>query len=120
MGDTLDMLTSGASTLKADTILLMTDSASVALSQTAAIDGTSVLLKQPPPAAQFPNATPTPPTTIELVDQTGKPIANQRFVATYADGSVLGGITDAAGNATLMLDQSGTISFPDLTNAKKS
>lgn len=57
---------------------------------------------------------PAKPTTLTLTSKDGKKLAKQRFVVTLADGTVRGGVTDADGKASMVLDQDGEISFPDL------
>src|SRR5205814_4107467 len=60
-------------------------------SDLAKIDGTKILLNSPSSSTDDEVEPPPPPTEIELVDEKGKPLPNQRFIATYDDGTVISG-----------------------------
>lgn len=114
----LQLRTKKDALLSADTILLKASTASVGLAKDAQIDGKQILLNSPEQATDpVPDKSPKP-TTITLVDQKGKPLANQRYLVTLADGSEVGGILDKDGKATLAIEGTGTITFPRLRGAK--
>ncbi|MFO0630567.1 MAG: hypothetical protein U0325_33755 [Polyangiales bacterium] len=55
-----------------------------------------------------------PPTGLSLTDEEGHPLAGQRFLLTFGDGSVRSGVTDGEGRATLHLEEDAEVLFPDL------
>lgn len=81
-------------------------------------DGARILLNSPEKADDPARPPPAPRTSVELVDETGASLAFQRFIVTLASGAELAGLTDKEGKAELYLEEAGTISFPDLTDAK--
>ena len=117
-GDKLKLTTKGQALLLADKMVFKASKASLSLDQDAKLGGSTVQLG-PPVSAQDDDATATPPTTLALVDTSGKPVPNQRYVITLEDGSVVSGVTDKDGKADLAVEQSGTVTFPDLSGAKK-
>ena len=77
---------------------------------------TSQLALNQPAQAEDEKPDPKPPTTIELKDKDGKPLAHQRFAIDLADGGRVSGMLDENGKAELQLDTdiSGEIRFPDV------
>ena len=57
-------------------------------------------------------------TVIQLNDEDGKPIPNQRFVLVLPDGSEKTGTLDEEGKAEIDVDDSGDIIFPDVHNPR--
>jgi type VI secretion system secreted protein VgrG len=104
-----------------DTVLLKTDQgASIAMGKEVKVDGSQILLNSPEKAKDEPPPNPLPKTTIELVDQDGKPLAHQRYLLVMDDGSEQSGILDAEGKAEVDVQASGKIFFPDLDRAKEA
>jgi type VI secretion system secreted protein VgrG len=120
--DTMKLLAKNAQTLAAKKIQIQADAAGVSLGQVAKIDGTLIKLNcAPDPADEvLPKHEPPVPTKFKLVDQDGKPIANQRFRLLMGDGSERSGFLDKDGSAELLLEGSGKIIFPDVDNPRKS
>lgn len=104
-----------------DTILLKTDQgASMGMGKEVKIDGSQILLNSPEKAKDDPPPDPPPKTSIELVDQNGKPLAHQRYLLVLDDGSEQSGILDADGKADVDVTAGGKIYFPDLDQAKEA
>jgi type VI secretion system secreted protein VgrG len=120
--DTMKILAKNAQTLAAKKIQIQADSAGVSLAQIAKIDGTLIKLNCGPDSADevLPKYEPPVPTKFKLVDQEGKPLANQRFRLLMGDGTERSGFLDADGSAELLLEGSGQIVFPDVDNPRKS
>ena len=107
--------------VKAKTLQLKGESAQIGLTKLAKIDGDNVKLNCGPDPIddQMPDAQPIPPTTIQLSDQDGKPLAGQRFVIVLPDGSERSGVTGEGGAAELELEQNGKIWFPNTDKARQ-
>jgi len=99
-------------------ILFKSDGAAIGLTSEAAIDGSQVLLNSPAEAQDQVEERTDEPTTIELVDQDGNPIANQRFRIVRGDGSSISGAVDAEGKATVFLDEDAQIEFEGVRDAE--
>ncbi len=97
-----------------DSVVLKSSGASVGLTSEAAIDGSRVLIKSPASATD-PVQDPTVETTsIELVDQDGRPMAYQRFRLTFGDGTEYTGVLDQDGKADVEFELgTATATFPD-------
>ena len=100
---------------KADKALIKTPFAAISLNNVAQITGKSVSMATPENAKEVVADTSPPPTTIQMKDSKGAPLANQRFVIKLGDGSEYSGILDKDGKIEMDLDGHGTISFPDMT-----
>ena len=112
--DDIKLNAKGDAVLKAKSLLVKTEEASMSLKTDVQIDGKKILLNSPDQAKDpVPDKSP-PPTSIQMKDQAGKPLAYQRFVITMGDGSEYSGILDGEGKTEMPLDGSGTIRFPDL------
>lgn len=74
-----------------------------------------------PPAGPMPDAVKPvqKPTKIVLVDDEGNALPFQRYRIVQEDGSILGGITDKNGKATVDLKGEATIEFPELSKVDK-
>ncbi len=97
------------------------DGATLKLSKDARLDGTVVKLNcdpEPPDPLEPPEYEPPEKTTIELLDEAGKPLARRRFVVTAPDGSERTGVLDADGRAEVFLDAASDIVFPDVDGAR--
>jgi uncharacterized protein involved in type VI secretion and phage assembly len=104
--------------VKRKIVLKSKDGASLAMQRECKVDAQQILLNSPEQASDPPPKEPDPPTTIELVDETGRPLAYERFVITLDGGAQLSGVTDKDGKKELAFGGSGTISFPDASDAK--
>ena len=82
------------------------------------IDGKKILLNSPDVAEDPPPKDPEPPTNVELTDDDGKPLADQRFLVVMDDASEVSGMTDADGKAEIDLASEGIVVFPDLAEAE--
>jgi len=104
-----------------DTVFLKTDQgASIALGKEVKLDGLQILLNSPDKAKDAPAPDPLPRTSIELVDQDGKPLAHQRYLLVLDDGSERSGILDADGKAEIDVLASGKIYFPDIDRVREA
>lgn len=102
-------------------VLLKTNQgASVALGAQVQVAGSQILLNSPSLAKDEQPPEPPPKTTIELVDQQGKPLAHQRYLVVLDDGSEQSGILDAEGKADVTVEASGKIFFPDLDQTQEA
>jgi type VI secretion system secreted protein VgrG len=99
-------------------LVLKTDGASVAMEKEMKIDGQKILLNSPASAKDAPAKPPKPPTQIEILDESGAPIAHHRFLVKLDDGSEVSGFTDKDGKAELDLPSGGQITFPDLRDVQ--
>ncbi|MFO0552354.1 MAG: type VI secretion system tip protein TssI/VgrG [Polyangiaceae bacterium] len=96
-------------------MLVKTESASLALEKEVKIDGKKILLNSPNDATDAPPPQPEPPTRLTLTDEdSGAPLARQRFLVLQKGGAELSGRTDQDGKAELQLAEDGNIVFPDL------
>lgn len=93
--------------------------ASIAMGAEVKVDGSQILLNSPGMAKDDPPPNPPPKTTVELVDQDGKPLAHQRYLLVLDDGSEQSGILDAEGKADVDVNASGRIFFPDLDKTQE-
>jgi type VI secretion system secreted protein VgrG len=118
-GDTLRLQAKEHAQICATTVLLKSPKASIKLHDDAQIDGKRVLLNSPA-SAKDPVVDKSPKvTTIELVDQKGKPLAHQRYLVVLEDGSEVTGFLNDKGRAVLELDATaGAITFPGLRHGK--
>ena len=112
--DDLKLNVKGDAILKAKSLLVKTEEASMSLKTDVQIDGKKILLNSPDLAKDPVADKSPPPTSIQMKDQSGKPLAYQRFVIAMGDGSEYSGILDGEGKTEMPLDGSGTIRFPDL------
>jgi len=93
--------------------------AAIDLLDNARIDGKQVKLNcAPEPEPEGERKEPKP-TTITLTDEEGNPLGHQRFVVAHGDGSQRSGVTSDEGKASVLLDASGQIFFPDVDDARK-
>jgi hypothetical protein len=76
------------------------------------LDGAQVCLRSPAQARDPARSQPTEPTVICLRDQHGRELAGERWLARLDDGTELGGVLDAHGEATLHVQQNGELRFP--------
>lgn len=102
------------------TVVLKTPGASIAMGGEVKIDGSQILLNSPGKAKDDPPPEPPPKTSIELIDQNGKPLAHQRYLLVLDDGSEQSGILDADGKADVDVDAGGKIFFPDLDQTQEA
>jgi len=100
----------------AETVLLRSDGAAVALGSEARVDGSRILLNSPASATDRIEVETEPPTRIELRDDRGNAVAYQRYRILRDDGSELTGMLDRNGTAEVMLDASAHIEFPGLSD----
>lgn len=112
--DKVKVSAKGEAVVTAEKILWKTPDASVSMKTDVQIDGKKILLNSPDMAKDPVPDTSPPPTKIQMKDQSGKPLSNQRFVITLGDGSEYSGILDKDGKTEMEFEGSGTIVFPDL------
>lgn len=98
--------------------VIKTDGASFAMEKEVKVDGDKILLNSPDKATDPPPKEAKQATKVELRDQYGNVLAQQRFLATLSDGTEVSGMTDKDGNAELELTTGGTIRFPDAKESK--
>ena len=98
-------------------LVLKTTGASLSMDQEFKADGQKILLNSPGQAKDAP-AKPPKPAKIELLEDSGSPLAHQRFLVLLDDGSNVSGMTDKDGKAELDLPSGGKITFPDLKDAQ--
>ncbi len=105
--------------LSSERIHLAGKQAAIDLLENARIDGKQVKLNcTPEPEPEDEQKAPKP-TTITLADEEGNPLGHQRFVVVHGDGSQRSGVTSDEGKASVLLDASGQIFFPDVDDARK-
>jgi type VI secretion system secreted protein VgrG len=104
-----------------DLVHLVSSGASVKLTGDALIGGSKVKLKdQDSESLEDEEAETIEPTTIELVDENGDPIPDQRYVITVG-GVERSGVLDADGKAEIPgLEEDATIRFPGLADAQSA
>ena len=103
-----------------DKVLLKSVGATVSLTADAKIDGATVKLKSPDSEDDPASPTSRPRTKISLKDAAGEPLAYQRFLVLFEDGSERGGILDRAGEAELSLEGDASVVFPDLADIEEA
>jgi type VI secretion system secreted protein VgrG len=103
-----------------DSVVLTSSGASLGLRSEAQLDGSRVLLNSPDRVSDEIEVDEPELTHIELVDQEGQPIAYQRFRIVFDDGSEFMGFLDEEGKATVDVEGSGHIDFPDLANIEEA
>lgn len=94
--------------------------ASLGLGGDAQLAGSKVLLNSPAQASDPPRAEPPEPGSIELVDDDGNPLAYQRYVLVFEDGSERSGFLDKNGRVDVYDEAPGQIFFPDLSDASSN
>ena len=113
----------GKAIVSAESINILTDGAQVKLSDDVKITGSSVKLN-PPKTDSEKDDDPKPPkpTKLDLKDQDGRPLANQRFVIHMDDGSEIAGVLDHEGRCELEIEGGGEakVTFPEVSDVKSS
>ncbi len=105
--------------LKAKKVLMESESAFFGLAKVAKLKGELVKLNcDDDPVDDLDPPEPPKLTQIQLNDEDGKPIPNQRFVLVMPDGSETTGTLDDEGKAEIEVDASGDIIFPDVHNPR--
>lgn len=99
-------------------IVLKASGAGIAIESQVKVDGSQILLNAPLQATDNIEIHDPEPTKIELTDQDGRPIPNQRFLIVCDDGSEYMGFVDEHGKAEADIEGSGQISFPDLSDVE--
>lgn len=117
--ETLVMEAPDQVTLKSKKVLMESESAFFGLGKVAKLKGELVKLNcEDDPVDELDPPEPPKLTTIELADDDGKPIPNQRFVLVLPDGSELTGTLDEQGKAEIEVAESGEVIFPDVHNPR--
>jgi hypothetical protein len=99
-----------------DEVFLHGQAATIKLTKDARIDGELIKLNcSPDPVDPKKPAKPKKPTKFSLVDENGKPMAGQRMLVTLPDGTSRSTVLDKDGKAELELDDSGDVTFPDVS-----
>lgn len=118
----LDVAVEENTLIKSDKkIVLKGEGGQLQLDRNARLDGDLVKLNCAPDPVddQAPEEEePLEPTTIELKDQEGKPLAGQRFILVLPDGSEVGGKLDKDGKAVVFVEESGDVIFPDVDKSR--
>lgn len=113
-GGEIQMFAEGAAQLVSDTAVIKSSGAGIALGTEVKVDGSKILLNSPAQASDELKTETEPPTVIELKDETGEPMAYQRYTIVLGDGSEIAGMLGSDGTATLMLEENAQIKFPQL------
>lgn len=116
--DGMDMRSKSATQIVSESLLIKTEGASLAMAKEVKVDGEKILLNSPEQAKDPEPPEPPEPTAVELLDGEGNPLAYQRFVVAYEDGSEQTGVTDKDGKAEVVTEKGGTIVFPDLSEVE--
>lgn len=92
------------------------------LTQDATLDGGLVKLNCTPESDSLepPEYEPPEPTEIELTDEQGAPLAHKRFVLVHGDGSEQAGVLGSDGKASVFVDASCEIVFPEVDGTRRS
>jgi type VI secretion system secreted protein VgrG len=115
--DSARLLSRGLLRLEGDEeVFLHGQAATIKLTKDARIDGELIKLNcSPDPVDPKKPAKPKKPTKFSLVDENGKPMAGQRMLVTLPDGTSRSTVLDKDGKAELELDDSGDVTFPDVS-----
>ena len=105
----------GTVTTRADTVKMASSGASIALQGDARIDGSSVRLKSDTSIPDE-HQSAAQPTSLELTDPDGRPLANRPYVIRTPHGHERAGVLDADGKATVLLETDATVRFPGLVD----
>jgi type VI secretion system secreted protein VgrG len=103
-------------------VVLEGDGATLKLRKDARLDGAVVKLNcdpEPPDPLEPPPYEPPEKTTIELLDEAGRPLGRRRYVITDPDGSERTGVLDQDGRAEVYLEQASDVVFPDVDGARR-
>ncbi|MBK8941784.1 MAG: type VI secretion system tip protein VgrG [Polyangiaceae bacterium] len=101
-------------------VVMVTDGgASMGLRSQARLDGAQVLLNSPSQATDSLEAIEVSSTSVKLNDRDGNPLPFARFQVRFDDGTVVTGVTDADGQATVEGEGNGQIEFPDHTDPEE-
>jgi type VI secretion system secreted protein VgrG len=100
--------------IKGHPIVLKAQSAGLALTAEAAMEGSRILLNSPTNAEDAPDEDTVQPTRIELQDDDGNPIPYARYRITLSSGGHVTGVLGGNGQAEIDLDEDGELSFPEL------
>ncbi len=103
-----------------DKVALYGSAALLVLTSEAKLDGSSVKLKASDSSYADEEREEGETTTIELVDQDGNPIPNQRYRILLEGDVQISGVLDAEGKATVRIPSGGEIVFPDLGPAESA
>lgn len=104
VGDETIQLKAGAmARIEAPKVFALSESATLALTANARLDGVEVQLAAPPDPSEGPKAKKhaPPPTRITVVDQDGAPVVGEPCLLRLADGTTRAAVTDADGVATV-------------------
>jgi type VI secretion system secreted protein VgrG len=119
--ETLVMEAPDQVSLKSKKVLMESESAFFGLAKVAKLKGELVKLNcDDDPVDDLDPPEPPKLTTIQLNDEDGKPIPNQRFVMVMPDGSEKTGTLDEEGKAEIEVEESGDIIFPDVHNPRSA
>jgi uncharacterized protein (DUF2345 family) len=100
---------------KTEKLKLEGQQAKLELKTDAKLDGAQVKINcTQDPEDPLEKPEPKKPATFTLQSKDGKKLKKQRFVVTLPDGSMRGGVTDADGAASIVLEDDAEIHFPDL------
>jgi hypothetical protein len=100
-------------------IVLKSSGASLGLDADAKVSGSSIKLGSSTDASDDESNDDPQPAKITLTDQDGNPVPYQRYVVTVDGGQEVTGFLDHEGKATIPIEDSGELSFPDLAHVEE-
>ena len=111
----LDAQVSGAASFKGTTIALTSPATRLSLGTTATLQAPQFAISASSPTQFAANSSTKPPTTIELRDELGTPMAHQHYIVATKSRRI-GGILDDKGQDVVPLSEGDTVDFPDVGN----
>ena len=99
-------------------VVFKAESASLSLASEAKLDGTMVKLKSPDDESASLESEDGELTTIELVDQAGRPVPRARYQLVLDDGSTREGLLDDDGRAEVRIRGGANVVFPGAVGAE--
>ncbi len=119
-GDTVRVRAAGKAIVGAPKVTVKSQGAALALDGEAKLSGAKVNLGTGSIPLDDAPDDPVKPTTIELVDEEGAPMAHQRFVIMMGDGSEQTGFLNREGKAVVELEGTARVVFPDLSGVEEA
>jgi type VI secretion system secreted protein VgrG len=119
-GDELRLEACGPVRLASDQrVELVGGASALRLSEVARLESDAIELVKKPAQVAREEGEASQLTSLELVDDAGRPMPHQRFVVTTWAGEKRLGVLDGAGRAELELDEMATITFPDVLDVRR-
>ncbi|MFO0651290.1 MAG: type VI secretion system tip protein TssI/VgrG [Polyangiales bacterium] len=120
LGDAVRVRAKRQAVIGAEKVTVKSQGAALALDAEAKVMGAKVNLGTGSIALDGDPDEPARPTTIELTDEEGAPMAGQRFVIVMGDGSEQTGFLDREGKAVIELDGGARVLFPELDGVEEA